>query len=103
MEKVPHNASHALNLGFGELGENRQAQAFARCFFGNGEIAGLVSEKGIRLLQMERQRVVQGAADVIGFEVLFEFIPAGMTHHVEVPRAFGIIRFPGQLQRGSSE
>ena len=103
MEKFPHHAGHPLNLGFGKFWENRQTQAFARRLLGDREIAGPMPEEGVGLLQMERQRVVERAANVIGFQVLFEFVPAGMAHHVKVPGAFGIVCFPGQLQRRAGE
>ena len=48
---------------------------------------------------MEGQRIVQTAADAIGFEVFFQAIAPPMAHHVEMPCALGIISLARQLQR----
>src|ERR1017187_4611017 len=81
-EKILDDRDDALDLRVGQFGENRQAEAFARGFFGDGKSAGLVAEIRIALLQMQRQRVMQRATDAVGFEVLLQIITARMTHDI---------------------
>ena len=48
---------------------------------------------------MQRQRIMQRAADVVGFEMLFQLVALRMADDVKMIRAFGVGRFERQLQR----
>src|SRR5581483_3549726 len=60
----------------------------------------LVPERGITLLQVQWDWVMQGAADLMRFEMLFKFVAAGMAHDVQMVATFRVIGFERQLQRG---
>src|SRR5438093_12605515 len=90
-KEVLNNLPNRLDLRLRQLGVDRQTEAFAGGFLGDREIAGLVTEGGEALLQMEGQRIVQTAADAIGIEVSFQPIAPPTAPHVEMPCALGII------------
>ena len=48
---------------------------------------------------MEGNRIMQGATDLIGFEMPLQFIAARVAHHVKMVNTFRVIRFDWQLQR----
>src|SRR5205823_2451777 len=85
LEESLAHCRHPLDLVFGKLWINRQAQALARGFFGHGKIARLVAEMCEGLLQMQRQRVMHSAADAVGFQVLLQFVAAGVAHDIKMP------------------
>src|ERR1041384_7004891 len=82
-EKHLDRIRHPLDLFVRKLRINRQAENFARGFFGDGKISGFVAERGVALLQMERQRIMQRAADAVGFEMFLQLIATRMTHGVD--------------------
>ena len=89
-EKIVNYRGNPLNLGLGQLGINGQAEAFAGGFFGDGEIAGLVAEAGITLLEVQRQGVMEGAANAGLFQQRFQGGAAGMADDIQTPGTFGI-------------
>jgi hypothetical protein len=68
-EKVVDDCRDPFNLFVGQFRINGQTQTFARGFFGNGKIAGMVSERTVAILQVERHGIMEGAADLMGFQV----------------------------------
>src|ERR1051326_8412618 len=103
LKKLPNYSRHPLNLRVGKFGVNRQAEALAGGFFGDREVARVVSKMGVSLLQMQRQWVMQRAADVILLEPFLEFVAPWVAHHIEVPGAFSIVGLEGQPERYAFE
>src|SRR5207302_11135421 len=100
LKKVRNHLCHTFHLGIGQFWINRQAEALTRGLFCYREITRFVAEMLISLLQMQRKRVMQRAADLVGLEMLFEFITARVANDVQMPRALGQIRLARQLQWG---
>ena len=71
VEKGFYDGGNPINLGIGEFGIDGQAEAFAGGFFGDWEIAGAIAEVGVAFLQVQREGIMQGAADAVGIEVGF--------------------------------
>ena len=88
-----------LNLFVGQFRINRQAQAFAGGLFRNRKIPRLVAERRVTLLQVQRQRIVQRATNLVRFKMFFQVITPWMAHYVQVINAFRKIRLARQLQR----
>ena len=103
VEKIPDDRRNPLELVIGQFGVNGKAEAFTRRLFGDGKIAWFMAEEGIALLQVQRERIVQRATDLIGFQMLLEFIAAGVAHGVNVINAFGVVRLARELQGGVGE
>ena len=59
------------------------------------EVAGLVAEVGVRLLQVHRNRVVQARLDALGLQLLLQPVAIGAAHGVDVVHVPAI----GQLLR----
>src|ERR1051325_3827778 len=67
-EKVRDDGGHALLLPVGHRGKERQRQHFFARALGHREVARLVAQRRITLLEMQRQRVVNGIADAVRVE-----------------------------------
>jgi len=85
-----NDGRNALDLGLGHFGINGQAEAFAGGFFGDGEIAGLIAQAGIAFLEVQRLRVMEGAANAGLLQQRFQGVAPGMTDDIQTPGAFGI-------------
>src|ERR1700692_3417633 len=72
LEEISDDFHHTLDLCVGQFGINRQAQTFARGFFCHREITRLVAEAGVTFLQVQRQRIMQRAADAAGVEMFLQ-------------------------------
>src|SRR4051812_42988776 len=69
-EKPFYHFDDTLDLGFSQLRVNRQAETFAGGLLGNWEVAFFVSQMRVTLLQVQRKRIMQCAADLVSFEML---------------------------------
>src|ERR1044071_1281412 len=70
-------------LFFSQLRINRQRERFFRCRFGLREVTLLVSEILETLLQVQRNRIVDLAADVVALQMLHQRITISRhTDHV---------------------
>src|SRR5258708_39785086 len=70
LEKVFNDFCDALKLCIRQFGVDRQTEALASSFFGDREITRFMAKVRIGLLQMQRQRIMERAADVVGFKML---------------------------------
>jgi len=98
-KEVLNHVGDSLDLCLGHFRVIGRLRHSRRGLFRNGEIAGFIAEIGVALLQVQRHRVMQGAADLIGFEMLLEFLAAGVAHDIEMVGAFGEVGFAWQLER----
>ncbi len=78
------DVDYGLLLVFSEFRVHGQGQYLVGGAFGFGEVASLVAQCGQAGLQVERQRVVDLAADLAVGEVLAEGVAAGDSDHVLV-------------------
>src|ERR1700722_19282099 len=73
-EKLADARRGVANFFFAQAWENRQREHFAGQGFGAGKIAALVAERREALLQVQRHRIINFAADTFFFEVLLQGI-----------------------------
>ena len=102
-EEVADDAGNALEVVVGEFGINGKAEAFAGGFFSNGEIASAIAKGSVALLEVQREGVMEGTADLVGLEMLFQIVAARMADDVKVINAFGVAGFLWQLKRSVSK
>src|SRR5437773_12205221 len=74
--KVANCTHHFVELRPGQLREHRERDDFPRRALGLRERPFLVSEVREARLEMERKRVIHGAADLPGAQVLLQLVAA---------------------------
>jgi len=71
--------------------------------FGDGHRSGPVAQMGEAFLEVERMRVVDGAADAAGFQIGLQPVAAGVPDRVQVIDALHLGRFGRQEERRVGE
>ena len=87
----------------GHLGEQRQREAVAADPLGDGEVARLMLQVGVGLLEVDRHRVVQAGLDAPGLQLAADAVALGMQDDEEVPDVAPARGLDGQLQRQPAE
>ena len=90
------------DLGWSKFRVHRQRERFAGELLGDGKGAGWQPEGAVAILQVNRYRVVNGAADAILRHCLENLITMRNPDDVEMPNVQSIVRAYGKLDTGCS-
>src|SRR5208282_5836772 len=81
---LPYPFRNSLLLVCGEIGIHRQRHDLLCEALGNWEVTLLVSKVDIRILKMERNRVVNAGPDMIFGQFRHEIVPVLSPNYIEV-------------------